>query len=309
MDMLPLFRPFDQFNFDKNICFLTGRPAEYFLPAFPDWMCERFNLTGKPFKTLDERIISFNEIQVPVSDPVAKRILLLEEEIAEAFLNGYEAVSALDSLKLFQWIALRVYGIIHYEINAGLREQRMRGEDFNFSQSLMRKFGNLHIMLQSLVVPIEFEGVCPWSIKSFRVENEPDTFVYRDEINTLVYSIRLGDFGIIACLQDNQENQEYHKNLLEKHQNASLSPMQFEEICAHFFYSAYLFNRLPEYAVMVAPDTVYLEAMPLHMQSGPTFDNWQNKTYAQVLETFWKPWGHTLFEILKNPDQPMSAFD
>ncbi|MNN65352.1 hypothetical protein D3C81_1808480 [compost metagenome] len=47
--------------------------------------------------------------------------------------------------------------------------------------------------------------------------------------------------------------------------------------------------------------------MPLaDMSMKPIFDHWQNKTYGQVLENFWKPWGLTLFEIIKNPEQPIS---
>jgi hypothetical protein len=33
---------------------------------------------------------------------------------------------------------------------------------------------------------------------------------------------------------------------------------------------------------------------------------WQNKVYGQVLENFWKPWGLLLFEIIKNPEHPLS---
>ena len=30
--------------------------------------------------------------------------------------------------------------------------------------------------------------------------------------------------------------------------------------------------------------------------------------YLQVLQDFWKPWGHTLFEIIKDPTNPISYF-
>ncbi|RZL05222.1 MAG: hypothetical protein EOO89_26955, partial [Pedobacter sp.] len=100
-----------------------------------------------------------------------------------------------------------------------------------------------------------------------------------------------------------------HKELIDKIDNEALSAEQFEELCARFYYSAYLFNRLPEYNIMEVNDIVYVEAMPLRGTSGrDIFDSWQNKTYAQVLENFWKPWGHTLFEIIKDPTQPMSYF-
>ena len=85
-----------------------------------------------------------------------------------------------------------------------------------------------------------------------------------------------------------------------------LHPIQFEEFNARIFYSAYLFNRLPEYHILPAGDTTYIEDMPLRgMSSKPLFDDWQNKTYGQVLENFWKKWGFLLLEIIKNPEKPM----
>lgn len=303
----PLYKPFDKFDFSSNICFLTGAEAVSTLAVFPDWMRERFDLNNKPFRTLDERIVTYNDLRVPVSALAVRKIEILEDEIKQAFEEGYERVKTINSLKLFQWIALRVYGIIHYEINAGLRDQQLRGEAFNFSQGLMHKFGNLHLMLQSLLIPIEFEGVCPWSFTICKIDNPELGFVYRDEINTLIYSIRMADFGIIASLQDNGENVHYHRDLLTEIEGRELNLQQFEEVCARFYYSAYLFNRLPEYSVIVTPETVYVEPMPLHMQARPVFDIWQNKTYAQVLENFWKPWNLSLFEILKDPDEPMSV--
>jgi hypothetical protein len=50
--------------------------------------------------------------------------------------------------------------------------------------------------------------------------------------------------------------------------------------------------------------------MPLRgTQNKAIFDVWMNKTYGQVLENFWKPWGLSLFEIIKDPSSPVSAFD
>jgi hypothetical protein len=58
---------------------------------------------------------------------------------------------------------------------------------------------------------------------------------------------------------------------------------------------------------MPTNEAIYIEVMPLMgMSSKPLFDAWQNKTYAQVLENFWKPWGILLFEILKDPENPLT---
>lgn len=306
---LPLFRPFDHFDFSDSTCFLTGQKAVDHITVFPEWMIGQFGLSGKPFKMLDERVVSYSDIKVPVSAEALSALGQLESEISEAFALGYEAVNVMDPVKLFQWTAKQVYGIIHNEVRAGLRQQAAIGEPFNFSQGLMHKFGNLHLMLQSLIRPVEFEGVQPWTIRVFPVRNPDDTFIYRDEINTLVFSLRMADFGLIACLQDNGESAHYHRSILEKVKGKALQPEQFEEICARFFYSAYLFNRLPEYSVLSTDEAVYIEAMPLRIASKPVFDTWQVKTYGQVLENFWKPWGYTLFEIIKDPEKPMSFIE
>lgn len=301
-----LFRPFERYNFSENVCYLTGQPTTTQTTIFPHWLLQQFNLAEKPFKMLDENIATYQDIKIPVSVQALTAINLLDEEMKEAFNGGYETIKKVDELRLFQWIAKQVYGIIHWEVRAGIRQQRAIGEEFSFSQSIAHKFSNLHIMLQSLVQPVVFEGLSPWSIKIFPVDNAPETFSYRDEINTLVFSLRMKDFGIIACLQDNRESLNYHKALLDKVEDMALHPIQFEEICANFFYSAYLFNRLPEYTILPTDEAVYIEPMPLRISARPVYDIWQVKTYGQVLENFWKPWGFLLLEIIKNPEKPMS---
>jgi hypothetical protein len=304
-----LFRPFDRYNFSDKVCYLTGQAATIQTTVFPDWVLQQFHLSEKPFKMLDERIATYQDITIPVSEQALSAINSLDEEMQTAFNNGYSAVKDLEEVKLFQWIAKQVYGIIHWEVRAGMRQQRAIGEEFSFSQAIAHKFSNLHIMLQSLVQNVEFEGVAPWSIKVFRVKNEEDTFGYRDEINTLVFSLRMNDFGIIASLQDNGESLNHHKQILNKVSENQLHPIQFEELCARFFYTAYLFNRLPEYIIIPTEEAVFIEAMPLRISSRPVYDIWQAKTYGQVLENFWKPWGFLLLEIIKNPEMPMSFLE
>jgi hypothetical protein len=301
-----IFRPFDRYDFSEKVCYLTGRPATQQITVFPHWMLMQFALADKPFKMLDERIMTYQDITIPVSDEALEAIGVLDSEIESAFNSGYEAVKGLPQIRLFQWIAKQVYGIIHWEVRAGMRQQRSIGEEFSFSQSIAHKFSNLHIMLQSLVQQVEFEGIVPWTIQIFPVSNPPEKFSYRDEINTLVFSLRMNDFGLVACLQDNGESANYHQELLQKVEDQKLHPIQFEEICANFFYSAYLFNRLPEYTILPTADAIYIEPMPLRISSRPVYDIWQAKTYGQVLENFWKPWGFLLLEIIKNPERPMS---
>lgn len=307
---MKLYDPFQEFKFDTRTCFLSGEAlgaGDTLVQVIPEWMMEHFGLAERPIQMLDERITTYRQLQLPCTAGVAERIHQLDEEIRHAFSEGYEKTARLDQTKLFQWISKIVYGMIYNEIQAGVRQQAMVGEPLNFSQVLVHKFRNLHLMLQSLILPIQFDGPLPFSIQVVKVDNPQDTFSYRDEINTLVFSLRMKDFGIIACLQDNGTNTIYQKDYLEKIGDRTLHPIQFEELCARYFYSAYLFNRLPEYSVMPLPDRIYIEPMPLgDVRMKPFFDVWQVKTFGQVLENFWKPWGYTLFEIIKDPENPMT---
>jgi hypothetical protein len=194
-------------------------------------------------------------------------------------------------------------------MHSALRKE-MTADGLNMSQSLMMKFANLNFMMQNLYTSLEFEDFSPWSITVVKLENGETPFSFRDEINTLTFSLKMKDFGIIACLQDNGTNKRYHQDLINEIQEKALTAEQFEELSARFYYSAYLFNRLPEYTFMPVEGTTYIEAMPLRgNMTKPLFDVWQHKIYAQVLENFWKPWGYVVFEIIKNPDEPMSFFE
>ena len=308
---IKLYKPFDQLNFSKQYCFLSGeklQSAEEDISVFPLWLMQEYDLQDKPFKLLDESMSTYSDMKLPCSEIIYRQnIEPLEKEIKTAFLEGYNSVIQIPELRLFQWIAKLVYGILFNEIRIGLMQQKAKNEEFILSQSLLHKFSNLHLMLQSLNQPVIFEGNNPWSIRVFKLESSKDLFNYRDEINTLTFSIGMKDFGIIACLQDNGTNAIYHKEILSKVSGKSLHPAQLEEIFARFFYSNYLFNRLPEFTIMPTEEAIYMEAMSLQgMSNKPLFDFWQNKTYAQVLENFWKPWGILLYEILKDPENPVS---
>jgi hypothetical protein len=306
-----LFDPFENFNFGNRTCFLTGQAlvsADEKIQVFPSWMMNRYNLTDQPFKLLDESISTYKDLKLPCATAVFDQYIEpLEKEIETAFTGGYNAVKLLDEFQLFRWAGKILYGIIFNEIQVAIRQQHANGEEFNISQSIVHKFRHLHMMLQSLNKPIEFEAFKPFSLFLFPVNNAENHFTYRDEINTMTFSLRLENFGLILCLQDNGANRLYHRDLLQKIGLNTLHPIQFEEFCGKVFYSAYLFNRLPEYEVMVVEDKIFLEAMPLRgMSSKPLFDAWNGKTYGQVLENFWKKWGFLLLEIIKNPDHPMS---
>ncbi|WGQ07942.1 hypothetical protein QG516_15395 [Pedobacter gandavensis] len=310
-----IYQPFKNFDFKYKNCFLSGEtfdaPVEE-INVLPDWLLKVANFSGEEqIKLLDESVRAYNTLKVPCSTEVSENFIQpLEAKIAAAFSEGYAAVSALPEEDLFKWIGKFMYSLIYIEMNAAVRLQQISADGVNMSQGLMHKFGNLNTMIQSIYRDVVYEDFTPWSIVVVPLEEQNTSFSFRDEINTLTFSLKLKDFGIIACLQDNGTNKLFHRELLEQIGTKPLSAQQFEELCARFYYSAYLFNRLPEYTVMTVEGTVYIDAMPLRgTMNKALFDHWQHKTYAQVLQDFWKPWGHTLFEIIKDPTNPISYFE
>ena len=305
-----LYHPFKKMKFDHQHCFLSGaildkNQAKF--PIFAEWLTQAYQLKGTPFKMLDESVLSYADILVPCSELVAGKLNDLENTIQIAFENGYEGVKNLEQDLLFLWVAKTVYGVIYNEIKSAIKQQHTFAEGFNISQGLMHKFGMLHTMLQKIHQPVVFEDFKPYSIFICKVNNLENDFAYRDEINTLTFSLRMKDFGLLVNLQDNGANKKYHQDIWDKIEGKTLHTIQFEELCAKVFYSAYLFNRLPEYHIIPTEETIFIEAMPLRgMNAKPIFDDWQFKTYGQVLENFWKAWGFLLLEIIKNPEKPMS---
>ena len=310
-----IYQPFKNFDFKYKNCFLSGDtfPTPVVeTTILPEWLLKAANFSGEEqIKLLDESVRSYNSLKVPCNTEVlAHFVQPLEDKIADTFSKGYAAVSQLDQTDLFRWIGKFMYGLIYTEMNAAVRQQQISEDGINMSQGLMHKFGNLHTMLQGIYLDVIFEDFIPWSILVVPLEQTDTPFSFRDEINTITFSLKLNDFGIIACLQDNGTNKRYHGELLKQIEGKPLSAQQFEELCARFYYSAYLFNRLPEYTILPVEGAIYIDAMPLRgTQQKALFDHWQHKIYAQVLQDFWKPWGHTLFEIIKDPTNPMSYFN
>ncbi len=307
---LTLYKPFTKFEFDHKKCFLSGEilgEETERQTVFSSFLIDTYKLNERPFKMLDESMCSYADLKLPVSLSTSEKFNFLENDIETAFSKGYEVVKNLEEITIFQWVAKTVYGVIYNEIAEAIKQQSSFAEGFNMSQGLIHKFSNLHLMLQSVIKPVILEDFSPWSIFLTKVNNAPEEFSYRDEINTLTFSLRIKDFGLIVCLQDNGANKNYHHDILQQVESKVLHPIQFEELCAKFFYSAYLFNRLPEYHILPTDEAVFIEAMPLRgITAKPVFDEWQFKVYGQVLENFWKRWGFLLLEIIKDPEKPMT---
>ncbi len=311
---LQLYNPFDNIYLENNTCFLTGEDLtdeEETINVFPDWALDRFNLRTARFKMMNKvNSVEYGALKLPCSKKVLNVFNELESEIQEAFNLGYEGVLKLPSEKLFLWMGKILYGILYHDLLLERKELEKKGQLFNLSVRLKEKYSLFHLMLQSLVSPIFFTGVSPWSITVVRLKYSKEIFHYRDNPIHLVFSLGMNGLGIIACLQDNGMVKQEQKALLEKIGNAVLHPVQFEELCARFLYAHYLLQYKPQYRFDEKDEALIIAGEEPPADAGkPLFAAWNDTTYAQLLAGYWEAWGFTSNNIVRHPDGPISFLE
>ncbi len=309
---IQLYNPFEHLHFNPEVCFLTGKKISstaQHVSVFPEWLSDRYSLKDKTLQMLEEKnVIKYQDLKLPCFAGVIENTLNpLEEEIKQAFSSGYEEVKKIPEERLFQWMAKFVYGILYHDIIFAMKEHKAQNQNFTLSPFLTTKFKNLHLMLQSLVLPMEFKGAKPWTIRVVKIKYSKDVFNYKDSTNNLDFSLGMNDFGIVACLQDNGENGIYHKELTDKIADKTLHPIQFEELCGRFIYSNYLLKNSYQYKIHHMEDSMQIEAVPLSGHNEKDlFFIWDDNMFGQVLANYWKPWGITMKDIITFPNSPIS---
>lgn len=307
-----IYNPFQNFNLSSSECFITGKTitsTDEQISVFPEWIMDRYELRDKTFTMLgDGNIKKYQDLTVPcAAEIIEKNIKPLEEEIQKAFSVGYDEVIKLPKERIFQWITKLVYGILYNDLKIAIKKENRRGERFELSSYLETRFTNLHMMLQSIVVPMKYKDFEPWSIEIVKINYSKDVFNYKDETNKLNFSLGMNDFGIVCCLQDNGINSKFHKKIMQNISSATLHPIQFEELCGRFIYSNYLLKGYPTYQLNKQNDVVEIEALPFTvLDINKMFDRWDDEMFAQVLANYWKPWGITMSEIITFPNSPIS---
>ena len=308
MNEAKLYDPFKSFDLVGAKCFLTGDLISKGIDkisVFPNWLMEAENLYEKAFKLLDESFCTYQDLFLGVSNAVAEKINALNEKSKEAFEKGNH--NLLTDEEWFQWAGVMVYGLVSAEIRNGLKSDEYKEDGFKVSPVLVNKFRKLHHLLQSLLKAFEWDSPKPYSLFKFILKEEEGipSFEHRNEINTLTFSFRYKKVGVILCLLDSELNKDYHEELITNIKEQEISLIQFEEIAARIYYSNYLLSIIPDFSFTEHQGTIYVTNIE-NIGNRNTFEPWVEKTYAQVLEAFWKPWNYSRVEILKNPEKAMS---
>lgn len=296
-----LFNPFTDLIFDDQFCFLTGDLTTEKMSVFPVWLLDHFKFGTDRIEMMDKsKSYQYKDLQIPCSPRVKKAFEELEEKIQTAFKKGFEGMKILDQHLLFLWTGRMVYGMLYYEMQYESQRQLRLRENFNLSQSLRERFGNFHLMLQSIVEPITFVGQKPWSIVVFPLKYSEDIISYRDDTVNLLFQFGVQGFGFIACLQDNGIIGGKQKEILDKMEGHVLHPIQFEELFARFHYSDYILQYKPEYKIEKIEHGMTIEAIPLTANGDrPIFGFWDEETFAQLLTNYWSVYGIQRGDIIQ----------
>ncbi len=303
-----LYNPFKDLIFDAHFCFLSGALTNHTMTVFPKWLMDHFKFGDESIEMMDKtKAYTYADLELPCSPEVKNAFEVLDQKIQEAYKSGFEGMAALDDALLFQWTGRMVYGLLYYEMVYERDRLLRKGEEFELSPALRERFGNFHLMLQSVIEPISFIGKKPWSIAVFPLKYSADIFSYRDDAVNLMFSFGVNGFGFIACLQDNGVIGEKQKEILQKMEGHVLHPAQFEELFARFHYTDYIVQYKPEYEVVRQDDKITIEIKKDGKE--PRFGFWNEDIFAQLLSNYWQVYGIQKEDILQPQRPPLSFLE
>ena len=217
---------------------------------------------------------------------------MLENTIKIAHDEGFDKFTKLPMLTIYQWLSKIFYGLLFRELSL-LQDRTDPSLGSILPEQVLREFATLHHFLQSVRLPFVFRGFQPWSIFLFRLLDVggEHIFDYQDFLNQMTFSIRMGEIGIIACLEDAGIHQTDMGSFAEKISSIALHPLQFGEFAAQVTYSRQTMTRTPTYIISQAqnasePTVVHLIPI-MGLSTRALFDEWDTELYAYFLHIYW----------------------
>jgi hypothetical protein len=311
------YSPFDNMVFSYDYCFLCGKKlkiktAEH---VFPKWLMNKFELWDQKITLLNKTKIYYRNLTIPCCEECNNMYLSkIEKKIKDIYNEGFNKLLGEDELLIYQWIGKIYYGLLFRELSLLIdRKNPAMGNIMN--KELLYEFKTFHGFLQSIRIPLLFEDFTPWSIfiLKLHIDNRLDPFDYRDSFPCMTFSIRMGNIGIIACLEDNGVQNEMFGDYYRKLQKIKLHPIQFDELFAKVTYKSSLLNRVPKYMAVLPEnekDVTRVNKLPLQgLSLNPIYNNWNQKEYSMVLEFYLQNYTINKNKFYWEPDQVISFIE
>lgn len=309
-DLLP-YDPFDGMRFGPENCFLSGQPVgpDDTVPVFAEWLQARYHLANRPIQLLDQRTVRMADLRISASPAACQRIEELESRVEAASRQGPAALRALGDDTLFLWLGKMFYGIFITELLNEFEPLIKPKYPLAENAALVRRFQAFYQLLQGLRVPTEYADFVPGSVFVLEADPAQDVtpFEYDDDLNTLVFSIKLDKTVLVACLVDiGLVGQAMRKVYTDARR--PLHPVQIAEFKARVYYAAHLLHVVPDiYPRHPRPGDTHLvfDAL-IDDVTGAIFNPWENSAYTQALAEMWQRWNITLADVVAKPAQPLT---
>jgi len=310
---LKVYDPLEGMRFGPEHCFLCGTSTEPpidSVPVFAYWLMDRYNLADRQIQLLDQSIVTYRDLRIPCCQHCRTRYVEpLEAQVQQTADAGLEGWRALPEKTLFLWLGKMFYGVFITELLTELEPLVKPRYPLAENAQMFRRFHAFFQTFQALRIPIAFEDFTPASLFILEVDPREDTvpFEYDDDLTTMVFSIKLGNTVLMACLADNGIVKDAMRRVVADAAR-SLHPVQVAEFKARVYYGAYLFNVVPDYFARTfkpGDDHLVYDTLIDDITSA-VFNPWENSAYGQSLQEMWKRWNIPYTTIMRNSAQPLS---
>lgn len=292
----PMYQRSIDWHFDDSHCFLCGisltennRTVEHVVPK---WLQKKYKLHNQEMRLLNGTFIKYQKLTIPCCKTCNGVYLArLERRIQLAHDSGINAFRKLPPYMVYQWGAKIFYGLLYRELSLYLdRSNPALGKIFTPEE--LENYSLLHWFLQSIRLPFIFRGFLPWSLFIVRTLDFPDqrNFDYTDSYQHMVFSIRMGEIGLILCLEDGAFQQYEGKEFYEEMNMLSLHPLQFLELVAKAIYYSILQKRTPTFTGAPYPSRTNIPTQVI-CTGHPRIGQWDDVAYALVLAQVWERYG------------------
>jgi hypothetical protein len=199
----------------------------------------------------------------------------MEEKFMELLGRNFQELTDEDEKVIFQWAAKVLYATIYKELSL-LLDRKNPNLGTILPPETVKKFGTLHMLLQSIRIPTQFAKPYPWSIFVFSYECED--FHYMNDMAYQSFSIKFGRVGITVVFEDAGAVGINLRWMHELHVY-KLNPIQFVEVSAIVFYGKRLMTNSISYLTAYSIADKVMSIMPMN---GPAGRDWDKEEFATL---------------------------
>jgi hypothetical protein len=298
----------------EDECFLCGDTPEDVLTrehVFPRWLQDRFALWDQRMNLLNRTLIPYRQLTVPACRACNTGVLSqLEDEVRRYVLAGFETLRTIDRDRFALWLCKLYFGLLWRELSLAL-DRRDPAAGTIVDPELLEEFRIIRGLFKGLVQPRAFVGdMRPWSVFFVRVQAIDDVrhdFDYGDGFARVI-AMRMGDVGVIACLEDNGLQQRNHSEYIDSLAGHSLHPVQFMELYARTAYDQMRLERQTTVVSIVPRDgggpTFLAPLAPeVGFSTAPVMREPDPREWAHMLALAWHRYGIPEADIPSGPGQ------